>query len=736
MGRFKNGKTPFVRIADSKGHNTSTMMRDFLIALIPVILFGWYKNGLKPFINDEINFYQMLYPLIIVIVGGLACYILEGFALFLMDKDAKTFKGIVSKLKVTYPAIPGILLALILPSYTPIWVLVTGCFFATIIAKMLFGGFGHNVFNPALVGYILIAFAFTGVISNAGESLSKITAITGATPLAVLAGNQTTLSYDVLVKPFGSLLNFFLGTIPGAFGETSALACLVAFIYLVVRRVINYKLPVIYIATVFILSWIIGLTNGVTGIWFPVYSILSGGVFFGAVFMLTEPVTSPRNPLGKVWYGVFVGILTVLFRFVGVLPEGVATAILAGNIFVIMIDTASAKVRAIGYKKSALRPVIIFGCLLVLLSTFTVVRASSIYQVYTAPNITSEIKEVKQNLDKYEEINVTVDVTKDGVLKTYNLVYNLQGAYVSGVQPTDINVTELDSKVKSKIDSLSNVIFKVEKKDDTMLVTVKSIGYNPGLKIEYTIKNSTVISAKYIAGFESYENSESYSGALPPAVENKFTGELENFTGVTGATMTSNALKSSLVFVKAFIPHLSSYTTSLNSIRPNFDNLDEFIANVTYAVNNTDVTTDIVLDKDGNFLRVVGTASNPLEEAQTKFKNEAVEAVKKFAKVVSVEKNNTTYTLVVQSSGYVGQVKTTFTITDGVITNVTTTDFESYAEEYNDQYQGADHPAVEEKFASELDNFTGVAGATYTSQALKKNLAMAKIFIESVKGGN
>ncbi|NLZ61924.1 MAG: RnfABCDGE type electron transport complex subunit D [Acholeplasmataceae bacterium] len=382
MARFASGKAPFLRISDQPNQGTGIIMRDFMIGLIPVILFSWYKNGIQVMIDGNIGFLEMLYPLIFIMLGGLLSTVMEGIVFYIIDPDSRSFKGILEKLSTSYAMIPGVLLAMILPLYTPIWVLIFGCFMGTVVAKMLFGGFGHNIFNPALIGYLTIAVTLTGVINAAGGVFNAsevlVDAYAGATPLTLLSRIKE-LDYDKLVAPYGTLWNFFLGMIPGALAETGVLAILISYAWLVARKVIKWFTPLVYVGTVFIISWFIGIAAGEAGIWFPLYSILSGGLMFGAVFMATEPVTTPKNPLGKLVFALFLGVLTVLFRYVSDLPEGVATSIVFLNIFTLPIDNWTAVLRAQGLKKQTAVKAVVLILLFVLLVVYAILKAGSMY---------------------------------------------------------------------------------------------------------------------------------------------------------------------------------------------------------------------------------------------------------------------------------------------------------------------------------------------------------------------
>ena len=382
MARFASGKAPFLRLTDTKSYGTSVIMRDFLIGLLPLILFAFYKNGIQVYLDGNITFLEMFYPLVFILAGGFLSTLFEGIFFVITDKEVRTLKALKNRLEVSYSAIPGLLLAMILPLYTPFWVLIFGCLAASIVGKMLFGGFGFNIFNPALIGYITVGFTLYGVISAAGGALNAsealVDAYAGATPLAIL-GSADSLSYAELVAPYGNLWNFLLGTIPGALAETSALACILAYLWLSFRKVIKWFVPLVFVGTVFVLSWLIGIVSGEAGIWFPLYSILSGGLMFGAVFMATEPVTTPRNPLGKIVFALFLGVFTVLFRFVGDLPEGVGTSIIFMNIFTMPIDNWTAIIRVEGLnKKTALKfAVLVF--LIVGLAVYGVLKAGGQY---------------------------------------------------------------------------------------------------------------------------------------------------------------------------------------------------------------------------------------------------------------------------------------------------------------------------------------------------------------------
>lgn len=323
-------------------NKTSKMMAHLIIALIPIILFSFYKNGVIPYYYNKVNLFGLYYPIIMVLITSLSTLVFEMIyaKVVLKEKDLKTF---VSN---SYSIIPGIFLGLILPINTPISILILGSFVASIVAKMLFGGFGENIFNPALVGRLFIISTYAIVITGNGGYLNnyEVDTITSATPLSNVQMVTGIGSYDALVEPYGTLLDFFIGTIPGAVGETSALLCIVAFVYLTITKTIKWRIPVLYISTVFVMTFIIGALNG-QGLWYPLFQIFSGGLMFGAVFMATDPVTSPTTSVGQTLYGLMLGLLTVVFRYLTPYPEGVLTSILTMNMLVFVLDKIGFKSR-------------------------------------------------------------------------------------------------------------------------------------------------------------------------------------------------------------------------------------------------------------------------------------------------------------------------------------------------------------------------------------------------------
>jgi electron transport complex protein RnfD len=345
--KFIEKEKPIYRDKKAKTHK---IMKHLLIGLLPVIFFAYYKHGLSLYFRNQVTFIESLRPLIMMLVGALTSVISE-FIFYRVTKPKESLKTDFKNVRDSFAIFPGLFLALILPINTPYHILILGAVFASIVGKMLFGGFGKNIFNPALVGGLFLSGAYPEIVGRVSNyfNLYEIDTIGGVTPLTHLSTNNYIAPYETIVEPFGNLLDFFFGSIPGAIGETSAYFILIGFLYLVLKKVINARIPVIYISTVFVMTYIIGSLFDF-GIWYPIFHILSGGLFFGAVYMATDPVTSPTTPSGQVLYALGLGILTVTFRFLTNYPEGVLTSILVMNMLTPIIDKKMGEYRHKGFK--------------------------------------------------------------------------------------------------------------------------------------------------------------------------------------------------------------------------------------------------------------------------------------------------------------------------------------------------------------------------------------------------
>lgn len=268
-------------------NSTAVIMRDVLIALLPAVLAGCVVFGLR--------------ALLVVAVTTAACVFFEwGF-----EKLCHT-PSTISDLSA---AVTGVLLAMNLPVSIPLWQAVFGALVAIVAGKGLFGGIGKNFANPAITARIVMFLAFSKTMT----AWVFPDAVSSATPLAMMANGESV-----------DYLTLLLGNHGGCLGETSALALLIGFAYLLIRGVISWHTPVCFVGTVFVMSLILGQD--------AVGQILSGGLMLGAIFMATDYSTTPSTNWGRVLFGIGAGLLTVLIRFYGAYAEGVSFAILFMNI--------------------------------------------------------------------------------------------------------------------------------------------------------------------------------------------------------------------------------------------------------------------------------------------------------------------------------------------------------------------------------------------------------------------
>ena len=284
---------------------TGRVMLDLLIALAPATVAAIVFFGLKA-------------AVIIAVCVGTS--LLSEFVFNILAKKEQTVGDLSA-------VVTGLLLALNLSTNATIWQCVVGSVFAIVIVKCAFGGLGCNVVNPAIAARVMLLIAFTDVAGGAMTNFAEIES--GATPLAVLGGREGTLP---------SMLDMLIGNRGGAIGETCAIALLIGGIYLIIRKVITWEIPVVYIGGVFLLALAFG--GNVTD---AVYHVLGGGLILGAIFMATDPVTSPKKCLGKIVFGLGCAIITVLIRFYGNYPEGASFAILLMNILCPYVDLIGAK---------------------------------------------------------------------------------------------------------------------------------------------------------------------------------------------------------------------------------------------------------------------------------------------------------------------------------------------------------------------------------------------------------
>ena len=291
---------------------TQVIMRDVLIALAPALAGSVYFFGFR--------------ALMLALISMAACALFEWGYCHLLNHHCKVYD--LSCL------VTGLLLAFVCPVTIPYWCLIIGDFFAIVIVKQLFGGIGRNIMNPALAAraflfswpavmstWVRVGFAYGPGIFSAADAVSH------ATPLA---------SLDQQLLPADSLWDLFVGNVGGSLGETSALLLLMGFAYLLLRKVVTLRIPLSFIGTVAVLTFL--FPQGNPRLDWCAAQVLSGGLILGALFMATDYVTSPVTHLGQIVFGIGCGVLTVVIRYFGGYPEGVSFAILIMNTCVVLLD--------------------------------------------------------------------------------------------------------------------------------------------------------------------------------------------------------------------------------------------------------------------------------------------------------------------------------------------------------------------------------------------------------------
>lgn len=304
--------SPHVRDKSS----TRSIMWDVIFALIPTSIFGIYNFGIR--------------AAVLIAVCIATCLLSE----YIWQKCMKLPLTVNDGSAV----LTGLLLALNLTPTFPIWMAILGSIFAIIIVKQLFGGLGQNFMNPALGARCFLMVSFAGQMTSFAHD-----GITGATPLGVIkAGSRSDSIQKILASGDGktqeatSLLKMFIGSTGGTIGETCAIALLIGAAYLLIRKIISWRIPVCYIAVFAIFILLFGGRG--FDLTYLAAELCGGGLLLGAFFMATDYVTSPITPKGQIIFGVLLGLLTGVFRVFGASAEGVSYAIIICNLLVPLIE--------------------------------------------------------------------------------------------------------------------------------------------------------------------------------------------------------------------------------------------------------------------------------------------------------------------------------------------------------------------------------------------------------------
>ena len=318
MGLLKVSGSPHVQSRET----TKSIMWNVVIALVPALLVGIYFFGFR--------------ALALTLVSVASCILFEWIIQKFLIKGQQTISD-------GSAVITGMLLAFNLPSDIPFYLVIIGALLAIGIGTMPCGGLGKNPFNPALVGRVFLFLSFPTEVAKSDWPTpqplfgSKIAdALSGPTPLAQIgANNQAGLNN----------LDMFLGSTGGSFGEVAAIAIILGGIYLLLKKIITWHIPVAFLASAGIFAWILNLCGLTVN---PIYHLLAGGMMLGAVFMATDMVTSPVSKKGQLIFGAGCGLLTILFRCFGPMPEGVSFAILIMNALTPLINKVC-KPKRFGY---------------------------------------------------------------------------------------------------------------------------------------------------------------------------------------------------------------------------------------------------------------------------------------------------------------------------------------------------------------------------------------------------
>ncbi len=339
---FVRHTSPYIR----KNVSVKRMMLDVIIALVPIVLFATIQNG-----------WNGIY---VILTSVLTMLIVEFVAVALIKwPDGMPRKELFSKTgfkrvlegftinNITCPIISALIYSLLLPAATPVYVVIVGAVVGILFGKLVFGPYGNNIFNPAAVGFIFVKLCFSSqldaaIINQTSQifpGLIQNDVIAGGTPLGQMAGNLGNFANAITTY---SLQDLFFGQVPGAMGEVCTLLILVAFVYLAARRAIDLRaslsMILSFVIVVVCVGFVLNSKNGTNVLDFTLYQTMAGGLLFGAVFMITDPVTSPVTKFGRVAYGTFAGLLAVMIRFIGAYPEGVAFAILLANMIASALD--------------------------------------------------------------------------------------------------------------------------------------------------------------------------------------------------------------------------------------------------------------------------------------------------------------------------------------------------------------------------------------------------------------
>lgn len=332
---------PFLR----SNNTTHKMMKNLFLALLPIILFFIYKNGIVIFLNKSHSFLTLIYPLLRIMIASIISIMTE----LIYFKSIKKTENLDETLRQTYPIFEGLILSLLIPFNTNIFILIF-CTIITSIMKILMYRYNLKLVNSILIGCLIGTLIFKIFDSK-----------------DILTG---TLNEYNTIKDNMDLWDYFIGSS----SYISPLICIISYVFLVYKKAIKWKIPIIYISTIFILSWIIGKLNGFN-IEYVIYAVCSGPLIFSSIFLLPESSTSPMTAIGQIIYAIFSALLTITFRFIMPFNGGIILSILIMNFFVPHLDIITS------FGNTAIKKIIIPLILCILLSIILIIRINKVYKL-------------------------------------------------------------------------------------------------------------------------------------------------------------------------------------------------------------------------------------------------------------------------------------------------------------------------------------------------------------------
>ena len=365
--------------------STKRIMFELMLGLAVVYLFSLV------YYFAEYGSSYALQDVMLLLVSLAVALITESVFAVVLKKDVKKY------LSGSFGWITAIILTMMCTIDISPYALGVSTFFCIFFGKLLFGGFGNNIFNPAAFGRAVVFNAFVGATTNVVTSATPLTVL--ATTFSWLPGSESAITQ--MMDSVGGLGTLFTGWYAGAIGETSALLILIVGAVLAYRQVIDWRVPVVYLGAIFVFTAIIaafcgiGSYNGLPGfIWYPLVHLLSGGVVFGAVFMLTDPVTSPTSAQGRVLFALGAAILTVLIRMKANLPEGCLFSILIMNMLTPLIESAMDGKQLVirNRARKAFAGLAIIGIAVTLLASSTITPVTEVSSSASS-NATAEVQE-------------------------------------------------------------------------------------------------------------------------------------------------------------------------------------------------------------------------------------------------------------------------------------------------------------------------------------------------------